>query len=49
MQRRHETLALEIIIYNTNAKDTYTVNEHTFQKANDSLKMFFFYWSYEVF
>jgi len=27
---------------------TYTVNEHTFQKANNSLKMFFFYWSYEV-
>ncbi len=27
---------------------TYTVNEHTFQKANNSLKIFF-YWSYEVF
>ncbi len=27
---------------------TYTVNEHTFQKANNSLKMFF-YWSYKVF
>ncbi len=27
---------------------TYTVNEHIFQKANNSLKMFF-YWSYEVF
>ncbi len=27
---------------------TYTVNEHTFQKANNSLKKFF-YWSYEVF
>ncbi len=27
---------------------TYTVNEHTFQKANNSLTMFF-YWSYEVF
>ncbi len=28
---------------------TYTVNEHTFQKANNSLKMFFYYWSYVVF
>ncbi len=28
---------------------TYTVDEHTFQKANNSLKMFFYYWSYEVF
>ncbi len=27
---------------------TYTVNEHTVQKANNSLKKFFF-WSYEVF
>ncbi len=34
---------IEAVIY-----CTYTVNEHTFQKANNSLKMFF-YWSYEVF
>ncbi len=31
------------------AKGAHTLWKHTFQKANNSIKMFFFYWSYEVF